>query len=283
VGTTKRERQKQGRQARIAQAQAAAAKRKRTRGAVLLGGLVVLLVAATLVLGGLSGDDDEDVTAGSTSSTLAGSSTSAGETPPTIAVTIPPAGASIEGETPCPEADGSSERTTTFAQAPPTCIDPARTYTATVTTTHGEFTLELDDEAAPIAVNNFVALARYHYYDGVAFHRIIPQFMIQSGDAIGPSPGQGGPGYAIDDELPTGEDAYPSGTLAMANSGPNTSGSQFFVMATGSSGLSNDYTVFGRVIAGQEVVDAINQLGDAATNGTPTAEVNIQTITITEG
>jgi cyclophilin family peptidyl-prolyl cis-trans isomerase len=106
--------------------------------------------------------------------------------------------------------------------------------------------------------------------------------MIQGGDATGEPPGTGGPGYSIPDELPTGENAYPPGTLAMANSGPDTSGSQFFVMATGSTGLSNDYTVFGHVTAGQEVVDAINQLGDAATNGTPTAEVIIQSVTVTE-
>lgn len=281
MGTAKRERQKQGRQARIAQAQAAAARRKRLRTGILFGGLVVLLIAITLAVS--SGDDDgDDVSADATTSTDPGASTSAGETASTVQVTFPAAGATLTGETPCPAADGSSERTTTFAAAPPTCIDTAKTYTATVTTTMGEFVLELDDTAAPIAANNFVVLSRYHFYDGVAFHRIIPSFMIQTGDPVGPSPGSGGPGYSIPDELPTGENAYPPGALAMANSGPDTAGSQFFVMATGSSGLSNDYTVFGRVLSGQDVVDAINEMGDAASNGTPTAEVNIQTVTITE-
>jgi peptidyl-prolyl cis-trans isomerase B (cyclophilin B) len=281
MGTAKRERQKQGRQARIAQAQAAAARRKRLRTGILFGGLIVLLIAITLAVS--SGDDDgDDVSADATTSTDPGASTSAGETASTVQVTFPAAGAALTGETPCPAADGSSERTTTFAAAPPTCIDTAKTYTATVTTTMGEFVLELDDTAAPIAANNFVVLSRYHFYDGVAFHRIIPSFMIQTGDPVGPSPGSGGPGYSIPDELPTGENAYPPGTLAMANSGPDSAGSQFFVMATGSSGLSNDYTVFGRVLSGQDVVDAINELGDAASNGTPTAEVNIQTVTISE-
>lgn len=279
MGTVKRERQKQGRQARLAQAQATASKRKRTRAGLLFAGLVVVLVAGTLAVGGF-GDDSEDVVALAPATT----STVPEATGSTVAVTIPPAGATIDGDTPCPAADGTSARTTTFAAAPPTCIDTGKTYSATVTTTHGEFVLELDDALAPIAVNNFVVLARYHYYDGVAFHRIIPGFMIQGGDPVGPTPGTGGPGYSIADELPAPEatDAYLPGTLAMANSGPDTGGSQFFVMASGSTGLPNDYTVFGRVSAGQDVVDVINQLGDAATNGTPTAEVNIQTITITE-
>jgi cyclophilin family peptidyl-prolyl cis-trans isomerase len=288
VGTTKRQRQKQGRQARIAQAQAAAARRKRLRTGLLLGGLVVLLVGGTLAYA--AGQDDEDDVATDTSvtsSTVAGqtTSTTAEGSTPTIAVTIPPAGASIEGETPCPAEDGSSDRTTQFESAPPTCIDPEKTYTATVTTTMGEFTLELDDATAPTAVNNFVVLARYHYYDGVAFHRIIPGFMIQGGDAVGPSPGVGGPGYSIPDELPAADatGVYPEGTLAMANSGPDTGGSQFFVVVgSGGDGLSNDYTPFGRVTSGIEVVREINQLGDAASNGTPTAEVNIETITIAE-
>ena len=144
----------------------------------------------------------------------------------------------------------------------------------------GDIVVELDPTAAPVTTNNFVVLSRYHYYDGVAFHRIIPQFMIQGGDAVGPSPGTGGPGYAIPDELPPADGDplvnYAPGMLAMANSGPNTSGSQFFIMATGNTGLSADYSVFGHVTAGQDVVDAINQHGDAATNGAPTAEIVIR-------
>ena len=288
MGTAKRERQKQGRQARIAQAQAAAAKRKRMRSAVLLGILVVALIGVTLAVGAGSGDEDDDVTAGSSTSSVdpLASSTTLGDTPATVAVTIPPAGAAITGETPCPEADGSSPRTTSFEQPPPTCIEEGVTYTATISTSMGDIVVELDQAAAPATVNNFVVLARYHYYDGVAFHRIIPQFMIQGGDAVGPSPGSGGPGYAIADELPTGTDPltnYAPGTIAMANSGPNTSGSQFFIMATGNTGLSPDYSVFGHVIEGQDVVDAINQLGDAASNGTPTADVTMTSVTIAEG
>ena len=274
MGTAKRERQKQGRQARLAQAQAAAAKKKRTRSIVLLGGVVVVLVGATLALGGFGGDDDGDdvATGGSTTSTTA----AAGPT-----ITVPPAGATLTGATPCPPADGSAERTTTFAEAPPTCIDPAKTYSATLTTSMGDIELALDATNAPVTVNNFVVLSRYRYYDGVAFHRIVPGFMIQGGDAVGPQPGAGGPGYTIPDELPTAEGSYPPGTLAMANSGANSGGSQFFIMATGSSSLANDYAVFGHVTAGQDVVDAINALGDPTTEQ-PTEEILVESVTITE-
>jgi cyclophilin family peptidyl-prolyl cis-trans isomerase len=288
MGTAKRERQKQGRQARIAQAQAQAAKRKRLRNGVLLGVLVVVLIGASLAIGAGS-EDDDDVTATATTSTTLdplGSTSTPTETPSTITVTIPPAGEAITGETPCPAADGSSPRTTSFEQAPVGCLEEGVTYSATIATTLGDITVELDQAAAPETVNSFVALARYHYYDGVAFHRIIPGFMIQGGDAVGPSPGSGGPGYTLPDELPPADGDplvnYAPGVLAMANSGPNTSGSQFFIMATGNSGLDPDYSVFGRVTAGQDVVDAINQLGDAASNGTPTAEVGITSVTITE-
>jgi cyclophilin family peptidyl-prolyl cis-trans isomerase len=291
MGTAKRERQKQGRQARIAQAQAQAAKKKRMRNAILLGVLVVVLIGASLAIGA-GGKDDDDVTATATTSTIdplddpTVSSTTPGETPATIEVTIPPAGEAVTGETPCPEADGSSPRTTSFEQAPTGCLEDGVTYSATISTNEGDIVVELDQAAAPETVNSFVALARYHYYDGVAFHRIIPGFMIQGGDAVGPSPGSGGPGYTLPDELPPADGDplvnYAPGVLAMANSGPNSSGSQFFIMATGNSGLDPDYSVFGRVTEGQDVVDAIDQLGDAASNGTPTAEVIITSITITE-
>ncbi len=280
MGTEKRERQKAGRQARLAAAQAEAAKKKRTRTAVIIGGVVVILVAATLAIGGLGGDDDggDEVATDGSTTTTALTSTTVSAFPE---IPMPAPGAEIDGETPCPPADGSAERTTAFAQAPPDCLTEGATYKATITTDRGEIVVDLDADAAPVAVNNFVVLSRYHFYDGVAFHRIIPQFMIQTGDPIGPTPGTGGPGYQFPDEL-TGSETYDVGTLAMANSGPDTNGSQFFIMATGSTGLSPDYVVFGSVSAGQEIVDEINALGDAATNGTPTEIVTIETITITE-
>src|SRR5688572_27924612 len=164
------------------------------------------------------------------------------------------------------------------------CIDPAKTYTATLVTTEGDIIIELADSTAPETVNNFVVLSCYGYYDGVAFHRIIPGFMNQAGDPVGPTPGIGGPGYNIPDELPTGDDPYPTGTLAMANTGqPDSGGSQWFITVEGGGDqLTPTYSAFGRVVEGQDVVDEINQHGDAATNGTPTKIVTITTIEITE-
>jgi cyclophilin family peptidyl-prolyl cis-trans isomerase len=276
MGTAKRERQKAGRQARIEQAKVAAARKRRTRFAVWG---VVLVGVIILALFALAPDDDgEDVASGSTtSSSVEGS-------PSTVQVTIPPAGETITGETPCPAADGSSARTTTFAAPPPMCIDAAKTYTAEVLTTEGVFSIELDPVAAPQTVNNFVVLSRYHFYDGVAFHRIIPGFMVQAGDAVGPDPGFGDPGYSIPDELPTTAPQYPIGSLAMANSGPNTSGSQWFITVEDPSRLDAqpNYSRFGSVVSGMEVVLQISNYGDPATDGTPTQEVVIESITITE-
>jgi cyclophilin family peptidyl-prolyl cis-trans isomerase len=284
MGTAKRERQKAGRQARLQQAQAVEARKKRTRFAAYGIGLVIVIIVALFALAPDGDDDDVTATGSDGSSTSSTASTTPGETVATVQVTVPPVGETLTGETPCPEADGSSPRTTTFAAMPPTCIDATKTYTAEVLTTEGPFTLELDPTAAPLTVNSFVVLARYHYYDGVTFHRIIPGFMVQTGDAVGPSPGVGGPGYTIPDELPTGEDPYPEGSLAMANTGqPDSGGSQWFVtVADGGSQLTPSYTRFGSVTAGIEVVRQINNFGDAASNGTPTQEVVIESITITE-
>ncbi|MDQ3575624.1 MAG: peptidylprolyl isomerase, partial [Actinomycetota bacterium] len=125
----------------------------------------------------------------------------------------------------CPAADGSSPKRQRFDAPPPMCIDPDASYTAEMVTTKGTMTIALDALAAPRTVNNFVVLARYHYYDGVSFHRIIPGFMAQGGDPEGS--GRGGPGYRFEDELPR-PGRYEIGSLAMANAGPNTNGSQFF-------------------------------------------------------
>jgi cyclophilin family peptidyl-prolyl cis-trans isomerase len=285
--TEKRQRQDQGRLARLEaerQAQRRAQRNKNVRNLlILLGALVLVALAISL----LSGDDGEDEvsTEGTTTTTEEGATDDTSEDPVAPAeVILPGAGASITGETPCPPEDGSADRTTSFEQAPPMCIDPSSTYTATLVTTEGDIVIELDAEAAPETVNNFVVLARYDFYDNVPFHRIIPGFMVQAGDPVGPTPGTGGPGYTIPDELPTGDDPYPTGTLAMANTGqPNSGGGQWFITVEGGGAqLTPTYTAFGRVVEGQDVVDEINQHGDAATNGTPTKIVAITDVTITE-
>ena len=129
--------------------------------------------------------------------------------------------------------------------------------TATLHTSHGAVELELFPDEAPKTVDNFVKLARDGFYDGVVFHRVIPDFMIQGGDPTGT--GTGGPGYQFEDE--PNEHKVVRGALAMANSGPNTNGSQFFlVTAQACPWLDGKHTVFGRVTAGMDVVDSISQL-----------------------
>jgi cyclophilin family peptidyl-prolyl cis-trans isomerase len=178
----------------------------------------------------------------------------------------------------CPAADGSSPKRQKFDGPPPTCIDPAKRYTAGMVTSKGTMTIALDPAAAPKTVNNFVVLARYHYYDGIVFHRIIPGFVLQGGDPQGT--GTGGPGYRFADELPK-PGRYELGSLAMANAGPDTNGSQFFVIS-GSQGmrLPPQYSLFGKVISGLDVVAAIDAIGTSS--GTPKERVTIESVTIAE-
>lgn len=191
------------------------------------------------------------------------------------AVSIVPAPAHV----PFPKLDGSSPRYTKFSSAPPFCIDVNKTYTATVKTDIGSFAIQLLPKDAPVTVNNFLFLAGYHFYDGTVFHRVIPNFMNQGGDPT--ATGSGGPGYEFADELPSSNSAYDTGAVAMANSGPNTNGSQFFVVVPGGgSGLQPSYSVFGQVTQGMSVVEQINADGTQA--GTPNKYHKIASISITE-
>lgn len=177
-----------------------------------------------------------------------------------------------------PATDGSSPQQRKFDEEPPMLIDTNRRYVATMVTSHGTMVIALDPLAAPKAVNSFVFLARYHYYDGVVFHRIIPGFVLQGGDPTGT--GSGGPGYRFADELPEAG-RYKLGSLAMANAGPNTNGSQFFVIS-GPDGvrLPPLYSLFGEVVSGLEVIETIDAIGTRS--GTPTEQVVIQSVTIDE-
>lgn len=155
-----------------------------------------------------------------------------------------------------PPLDGSAPRRQDFPAAPEMGIDPSKRYTATLNTTLGEVVIALDAIKAPQTVNNFVFLALNHYYDGVIFHRIINGFMCQGGDPTGT--GRGGPGYRFADELPR-QGEYQIGSVAMANAGPNTNGSQFFITHVATPHLNGKHTVFGKVTSGEDVVDAIRQ------------------------
>jgi cyclophilin family peptidyl-prolyl cis-trans isomerase len=179
----------------------------------------------------------------------------------------------------CPAADGSSPRRTEFPEAPPMCIDPSKRYTAEIVTSLGTLVIALDAATAPKTVNNFVFLARYHYYDGIIFHRIIQGFMCQGGDPTGS--GRGGPGYRFEDELPR-RGQYELGSVAMANAGPNTNGSQFFIISGPSGvGLPPQYSLFGKVVKGLDVVDAMEKV-KTGPGDKPVQDVVINSVTITE-
>jgi peptidyl-prolyl cis-trans isomerase B (cyclophilin B) len=145
---------------------------------------------------------------------------------------------------------------------PPMAIDSKKNYLARIATARGEIVLRLFPEHAPQTVNNFVFLARENFYDGVTFHRVIPNFMIQGGDPSGS--GSGGPGYRFADETRANPLKHEAKVISMANAGPDTNGSQFFITYSEQPHLNGRHTVFGKVLQGQDVVDAIQQ-GDAMT------------------
>jgi peptidyl-prolyl cis-trans isomerase B (cyclophilin B) len=144
-----------------------------------------------------------------------------------------------------------------YAAPPPMSIDAARSYRATLETTRGTIVCELFARDAPNTVNNFVFLARDRFYNGTVFHRVIKDFMIQGGDPDGT--GRGGPGYRFADETAGNPHRHQRGALSMANAGPDTNGSQFFITHVVCGWLDGKHTVFGKVIAGQDVVDAVQQ------------------------
>jgi len=136
-------------------------------------------------------------------------------------------------------------------------IDTGKKYTATFNTSRGEIVCELFAKDAPKTVNNFVFLAREKFYDGTVFHRVIADFMVQGGDPTGT--GRGGPGYKFEDETKGNPHKHQVGSLSMANAGPNTNGSQFFITHVVTNWLDGKHTVFGKVTKGQDVVNAVQQ------------------------
>lgn len=144
-----------------------------------------------------------------------------------------------------------------WSAPPPMTIDPEKTYRATIQTERGDIALELYPQHAPKTVNNFVFLAREGFYDGVTFHRVIDDFVIQGGDPTGT--GRGGPGYRFEDEVKDNPLRHETGVISMANAGPNTNGSQFFITHSPQPHLDGRHTVFGKVVSGMDVVYAIRQ------------------------
>ena len=172
-----------------------------------------------------------------------------------------------------------------FAAAPAMSIDVKMKYSATIDTSLGSMKADLFVDDAPITVNNFVFLARQGYYDGAPFHRIMKDFMVQTGDPTGT--GRGDPGYKFGDEL-KGPQTYTKGTLAMANAGPNTQGSQFFIChGQKAEVLPKNYTIFGKVTGGLDVLDKIAgvpvRAGPGGEPSQPVEPPKIDTVQITEG
>jgi len=252
VSRAKRERKKAARQARLAQLEAARRRRSRLRqGAVAV---VVAAVVVGILFALNSGSKTTKVRSSASTTTPASSE-------------------------PCPKADGSSPRTTHFASPPPNCLTPGASYRATVSTDVGSFTIDLDAKAAPVTVNNFVFLARYHFFDGIVFHRVIPGFVVQGGDPTGT--GTGGPGYTVPDEY-NSHTRYRLGSVAMANTGqPHSGGSQFFiVIGPQGESLPPRYTLFGQVSSGMDVVQRIG--ADGSPSGTPKVTHRMLSVTITQ-
>lgn len=165
-----------------------------------------------------------------------------------------------------------------YASVPPITIDVTAKYTATIRTNMGSMVIDLFAGQAPVTVNNFIFLANDGYYDGVSFHRVIPSFMIQGGDPTGT--GGGGPGYKFQDETVASLAFDQPGRLAMANAGPGTNGSQFFVTTVPTPHLNGAHTIFGQITQGQDVADAIS-LTSTGAQDRPSTPVIIQGIDIT--
>jgi cyclophilin family peptidyl-prolyl cis-trans isomerase len=278
VGTNKRERQKRNRDSRRDQVTRRTQRvkvRKRGTQIAVVALIVVALVGFVFATGNNSDDTAITETEVDTTEVLADE---------TVDETATENAVFEYGTTECPPTDASADQRREFADAHQLCIDPAKSYTANFDTTQGSFTVQLLPERAPGAVNNFVSLARWKYFNGTKCHRVIQDFVVQCGDPT--ATGTGGPGYSFADEVP-GAGEYTIGSLAMANSGPNTNGSQFFVI-TGVSGTSlpPNYTLFGQVTAGLDTaVAAMAALfnPDQAANGVPpAADIILNSVTISE-
>ncbi|MCU1366319.1 MAG: peptidyl-prolyl cis-trans isomerase [Ilumatobacteraceae bacterium] len=269
MGTDKRERQKANRQLKLEEMAREARKRKTKKRGLQFGlGVPLLIVVVFGAIRLFGKDDTKSISAASTTAVATDGSAD-------ISTTSGVPGQPLA----CPAEDGSAAAVHQFPAAPTMCIDTTKKYTVTVTTSLGAYTAELDATKAPLAVNSFVYLARYHYFDNTPCHRIIPGFVIQCGDPTGT--GSGNPGYSFKDELPKAGE-YKLGSLAMANSGADTNGSQFFVIS-GNDGIAlpPKYSLFGQVTSGLDVVAKLDAVGTAGA-GTPSTPVTINSVTVAE-
>jgi peptidyl-prolyl cis-trans isomerase B (cyclophilin B) len=254
--------------------------RARRRRALLAYGTLGLVVVVAAVAGGLWLTGNDDSPAGAAATTTGAATTAPAQFNDARAgAPTAPAQVACGGKIP------PKVQHPTFSKPPTTKVDPDKTYLATLQTSCGDVTIRLDPKKAPETTANFVFLAGRHFYDSTWFHRIVPGGaagigVIQGGDPEGT--GRGGPGYAIKDELPSSPAAYGKYSVAMANSGPNSGGSQFFInFQDNSKGLRPDYSVFGEVVEGRDVVDKIAKVpGGGQTGDTPTQAVWVDKVTV---
>ncbi|MET0206899.1 MAG: peptidylprolyl isomerase, partial [Thermoleophilaceae bacterium] len=170
----------------------------------------------------------------------------------------------------CREVEQAQPKPDGGAKEPSARLDPAKTYVVVLETSCGNITIRLDQKSSPNTAASFASLTRAGFYDGTAFHRIVPGFVIQGGDPTGT--GTGGPGYSVRDKPPAGT-AYTEGVVAMAKTGAEpagTSGSQFYIVTAPDAGLPPDYALLGKVVKGMDVALAIGELGDPASGGAGT-------------
>ena len=285
----KRQRQKENRAIRLAAERKAAQWKRRKR---LVRNVVIVIV---VVFGGaflislLGGDSEPDAATTTTTSTAGPTTTAGGDTTTTISIVdAVPTATNYElfasQETACGGTAPPPPATLSFDEAEDQGLASDAVVTAIIKTSCGDIILDLDPSRAPQTVNSFVFLARQGFFDGAPAHRLVPGFVIQMGDPTGT--GTGGPGYRFDDELPPDGTSYNAGVLAMANSGPDTNGSQMF-LTVGDSGLNTDFTVFGSFDPIQPVITDIlaiplgpNQGGEVSR---PLQSIYIESVEITVG
>lgn len=258
--------------------QAAAAAKRRKRLLAAIGLLIVVTLVAGLIGALVSGGSTDPTAARSTTTST---STTASTTPPASLAPVAP-GATLTEATPCPAEDGSSPRTTSFAGPPPVCIDTAFTYQAVVHTTVGDITLQLNSAETPTAVNNFVVLSRYHYYDGQPFAPIVTKTLVGVEAAFAGSDRTASPGYELPSEVPPQGQLNGAFTVAFIPLSDSGSYDAPFFIATfgGPVELDTPATVFGMVLDGDETLKAIDQAG--STTGRPSQEILITSIDVTQ-
>lgn len=276
-----RERQRQQQRAQERARQQAGRKARNRR--LIFGVLGAVLVLA-LVAGYLGAIGSGTQTTSGTSTSTASASTSSTTPPTTIALPLPAAGADLTtSPTPCPADDGSSPRTTTFAGAPPMCIDPTHAYDALMHTSKGDIRFFLNPQTTPNTVNNFVVLARYHYFDGQPLTSILPRTAFAVAGRIENPAGRTSPGYTIPSEAPPSGSIYTPGTIAMIpEQSDKTAVGASFLVATfeQASGLSPTLVVFGNMVDGEETLIAIDKAGTASAE--PTEVITIDSIVVTQ-